>query len=313
MRRRSKFMVPGVLLGCLLAGAAHAQSLKFQPTDSDEPMEVTADNGLELQQDNKRAIARGNARLVQGDVSVHADELTADYRTRADGENEVYRIFASGHVTMKSTSETATGDAAIYDFDKAVLVLEGEVVRLVNDDGSVTANQALQYWSNERVAVAEGTAVAVDKQRHRISGDKLIAFFREDGASPDRSMSGNRSLSSTPARGEIVYVQAFGNVRMETPKETIHSERGTYNIETGIATLDGSVKITRDKNQLGGGFAVVNVKGGTSRIFSSAAQAGMARTKENVRVKALIAPKTQPDGGPTAATKAEAGAASERP
>ncbi len=311
MTRCRSLALSGIFLGCLLAGAVQAQSLKFQPQDSDQPMEVTADNGLELQQDNKRAIARGNARLVQGDVSVHADELTADYRTRADGENEIYRIFASGNVTMKSASETATGDAAIYDFDKAVLVLEGSVVRLVNDDGSVTANRALQYWSNERVAVAEGSAVAVDKQRHRISGDKLIAFFRE-GASTGGGASKNKSLSSAPARGEIIYVQAFGNVRMETPKETIRSERGTYNIEKGIATLDGSVKITRDKNQLGGGFAVVNVKGGSSRIFTNAAQAGMARTTENVRVKGLIAPKTQRDAAPAPAPSAGASAAGKR-
>jgi lipopolysaccharide export system protein LptA len=275
------------LLGCAgvfgLAAVSHAQSLKLE--SSDKPIDVTAEKGIELQQDNKRVIARGNAKAVQGEVTILGDELTADYRTRDDGSSEVYRVFAAGNVTMKSATETATGDAAVYDFDKGVLVMEGDDVSLVNPDGSVTAHRLLQYWSNDRVAVAEGSATALDKDKRRLSADKLIAFFRDaEGAPASGAAAAKRS------RGDITYIQAFGNVRMETAKEIVRGDRGAYNIDTGIATLDGSVKITQNKNQLGGGFAVVNVKGGTSRLYGSAKEAGMQGLSENTRVKALIAP-----------------------
>jgi lipopolysaccharide export system protein LptA len=254
---------------------------------------------MELQQDEKRAIAHGHARAVQGDVSVTADELIADYRTRPDGGNEVYRVYASGNVVMKSSSETATGPAAVYDFDKAVLVLEGDPVSLTSDKGKVFAHEALQYWANEHVAVADGHAYAEDKNQHKLYGDKLIAFFREDEATkPGATKTASAPKGPSPLtggdRGDITYVQGFGNVRMETANEIIRAERGAYNIDNGMATLEGGVKVTQGRNQLSGGFAVVNVKGGTSRVFGSAAQAGQPPLKENARVRALIAPKTTP-------------------
>jgi lipopolysaccharide export system protein LptA len=266
---------------------ALAQSLVFDAKNSDQSIEVNAERGIEWQQENKRFIARGNAVATQGDVSVAGDELIADYRSLVDGSNELYRVFASGNVTMKSASETATGDAAVYDFDKAVLVLEGDRVKLTTEDGSIMARRALQYWSNERVAVAEGAAMAEDAESRRLYADKLIAFFRQPEAGAPTNAAGR-------GRADIVFIQAFGNVRMETEKETVMGNRGNYNIESGIATLDGSVKITQDNSQLGGGFAVVNVKGGTSRLFGSAAEAGMQSPRENLRVRALIAPNTAP-------------------
>ncbi len=276
-----------------MVSPAYAQSLKFQPKNTAQPIEVSADNGLELQQEAKRAIARGNAKLVQGDVSVVADELIADYRD----DNDIYRVFATGHVTMKSATETATGEAAVYDVDKAVLVLTGDPVTLVSADGTVTAHKTLQYWANERVAVAEGNASAGDTQQRQIQGDKLIAFFREDGTSPQKGKK-SASINEPRNRGDINYVQAFGNVRMKTATEDIHSDRGAYNIDTSVATLDGNVRITRDKNQLNGGFAVVNVKGGVSKLFASAAQAGQPGMRDSTRVKALIAPDTKPGAAP---------------
>ena len=292
-----------LVLMFFVAGSAHAQSLRF--AGSEKPIEVTAEQGIELQQDNKRVIARGNAKAVQDDVTVTSDELIADYRTKeGSNEIEVYRVFASGNVIMKSASETATGEIAIYDFDKGVLVLEGKTVTLVSADGSVTAHRALQYWSNDGVAVAEGNAVAEDKDKRHLYGDKLIAFFKDQPkAAPDAK---KNVLPSN--KGDITLIQGFGNVRMETPKETVHGERGTYNIETGIATLDGGVKITQNNNQLGGGFAVVNVKGGTSRLFASAQAAGMQGVRENGRVAALIAPspKTEVAAPPVATPAAPA-------
>ena len=284
-----RFLI-AALVGVVLAAPACAQSLKFQPKNTESPIEVSADNGLELQQDLKRAIARGNAKLVQGDVSVVADELIADYR----GDNDIYRVYAIGHVTMKSASETATGAAAVYDVDKAVLVLTGDPVTLVSNDGTVTAHQTLQYWANERVAVAEGNASAGDTQQRQIHGDRLIAFFREDGAAKPSNSKAKAGMNQPRGRGDINYVQAFGNVRMSTSNEDIRSERGAYNIDTGMATLEGNVRITRDKNQLNGGFATVNVRGGVSKLFASAAQAGQPGMRENARVKALIAPSTKP-------------------
>lgn len=279
----------------VLSAPAFAQSLTFMPQDSDQPIVVDAEKGIEVQTDARRVIARGNAKASQGEVSIVGDELIAYYRARPQGGDEVYRVFAAGNVSMRSAEETATGESAVYDFDKGVLVLEGKLVRLANPDGTVTAHKALQYWAAERVAVAEGDAVAEDSEKRRVFADKLIAFFREDspGAKPAAKAPG--VATAARGRGDITFLQGFGNVRVETAKETVRGERASYNIETGIVTLDGNVKLTQNQNVLSGGFAVVNVRGGTSRIYGSAKEAGMAGTRENPRVRALIAPSATPD------------------
>lgn len=296
-----------LILAVLLTAAsapAFAQSLTFMPQNSDQPIVVDAEKGIEVQTDARRVIARGNAKASQGEVSIVGDELIAYYRSRPQGGDEVYRVFAAGNVTMRSAEETATGETAVYDFDKGVLVLNGKLVRLANADGTVTAHEALQYWATERVAVAEGDAVAEDSEKRRVFADKLIAFFREDTPvlKPGAKAQPTGVAGAARGRGDITFLQGFGNVRVETPKETVRGERASYNIQTGIVTLDGNVKLTQNQNVLSGGFAVVNVRGGTSRIYASAKEAGMAGTRENPRVRALIAPSSKPD--PTTAAPA---------
>lgn len=287
------------LLAVFAAAPAAAQSLTFQPKDSDQPIVVDAESGIEVQQDTQRVIARGKARAAQGDVSIVGDQLIAHYRTNADGSNEVYRVFAAGNVTMKSTDETATGTSAVYDFDKAVLVLEGDTVSLANADGTVTAKKALQYWATERVAVADGDAFAEDSEKRRVYADKLVAFFREDA--PGAKPAAKAVAAAGRARGDITYIQGFGNVRVETPKETVRGQRATYNVDTGIVTLDGNVRMTQSNNILSGEYAVVNLRGGRSQVFSTR-QAGMTGTRENARVRALIAPSSkEPVSAPSSA------------
>lgn len=292
-----------------IATAAEAQSLSFTPKNKD-PITVTAEQGLEWQQNEKRFIARGNAKAVQGDVNVVADELTAYYRDKADkappkpaadgapsdaaedkvNNSQVYRVDAVGKVTITSGTDVATGAAAVYDFDKAVLVLQGDPVTLTTSDGIVTAHKTLEYWSNERVAMAEGDAVAVDSDKtlgRRLKADKLTAYFRDDAAANGAKKVGAKKKDQ---KRDITQIVGNGNVVLTTKAEVVRGDRANYNIDSGMATVDGSVKMTRDNSQLNGGFAVVNVNSGVSRLYGSAAEAKTPGFVEPARVKALLAP-----------------------
>ena len=278
-----QILVIGVALSFAAPFAAFGQSLSFTSKDPNKPIQVTADQGIEWQQTDKRFIARGNAKATQGDINVTADELTAHYRETKSGATEVYRVDAIGRVTIASKDETASGAAAVYDFDKEVLVIEGSPVTLSTPTGKVTAQQAIQYWSKEKVAVAEGDAEAQDETRD-IKADKLTAFFAEAKPGADKS---------SMRQGDIRLVVANGNVLLRTEKETARGDRGEYNRETGIAKIEGKVSLTQGQNQAQGGFAVIDTKAGTSRLFGSAAEAKTSSPGNNTRVKALIAPKPQ--------------------
>ena len=284
MRQAARHAVMLGLALAVLPAAAMAQSLSFTSKDPDKPIEVTADAGIEWQQTDKRFVARGNAKARQGELSVAADELTAHYRDTAGGATEIYRVDAIGNVRIASASETATGGAAVYDFDKAVLVIEGKPVTLTTTSGKVTADEAIQYWAKERVALADGNAEAEDGSR-RIRADRLTAFFRGAPA--------GGGTASGLRQGEIRLVQAEGNVVLRTAKETVRGSRGEYNRDTGIAKLEGQVMMTQGDNQLQGGFAIVDTKAGTSRLFGSAAEANTSSPRPGARVRALIAPKPQ--------------------
>ena len=79
----------------------------------------------------------------------------------------------------------------------------------------------------------------------------LTAHFRKDAKGKSR----------------VSQVDAFDNVVITTPDEIVRSDRGVYDVETGIAKLTGSVKITRGTNQLNGEYAEVNLNTGVSRLF----------------------------------------------
>lgn len=279
-----RVFVAAALLACL-PSLVTAQTLSFRSDDPDQPIEVFANRGIEWQQEQRRFIARGDARATQGDVEVMADELVAHYRDGDGGSTDVYRVDAIGNVTIKSAGETATGSAAAYDFDQAVLVIEGSPVTLDTVDGSVTATDTIQYWEQDNVAVAEGNATAL-KDGQRLTADTLTARFKE--------LPAGQAEGADQRSGELSRIEGFGNVRLESKGDIILGDRGRYDLESGIATLDGNVRITSDSNQLSGGFAVVDTNKGVSTLYANATEAGIPGPGNAPRVRALLVP--QPKG-----------------
>lgn len=236
------------LLACVLGPPAGAQGLNF--ATGDQPLEISADNGIEWQQEALVFLARGNAVAVRGQVRVRADVLRAYYRITPDGETSIIRLDAEGHVRISSPGETAYGERGVYDMENAILVLSGKGVRLVTESDEITAERQLEYWEKKQMVVARGNAVATRGDK-RLGADILSAYFRKDKNGKSR----------------IYRVEAFDDVKVVTANDIATGDRGVYNVETGIATLTGSVKITRGSNQLSGCVAEVNMNTNVSRIF----------------------------------------------
>ena len=114
----------------------------------------------------------------------------------------------------------------------------------------ISARDSLEYWEKRSRAVARGNAIAVRGDR-RLAADVLVGHFKKD-----------RNGTS-----KIYEIEAFDNVLISSPEEIVRAEHGIYNIESGIAVLTGSVKITRGENQLNGASARVNLNTGVSSII----------------------------------------------
>ncbi len=278
------------------------------------PVEVTSEDGIEWRQQEQVVIARGNARAVRAGVTLDADRLIARYRPRSGqaaqatatsgdagmgGSNEIWRMEAEGNVRIRTATDRAAGDRAVYDMDQAVMVLTGRNLWLETPDNRITARDSLEYWANRRMAVARGNAVVVSKDDRRIRADVLVAYFLEDPpqGQPRPAPQRRPQQASAPgvpgAPGEnsrIEKVEAFGNVEIRTPTEVVRGERGVYDPGTGMARLIGNVRITRGDNQLNGQEAIVNLQTGVARLVSAPGQ----------RVQGLIVPEGEgsrmPDG-----------------
>lgn len=238
------------------------------PVQSDKPIEVYAYEGIEWDQNGETYIARGNARAIQGDVTIYGSVLTARYRKGADGGSEIWRLDAEGKVRIESPRGIVYGDKAIYDMDTAILVVTGKNLKLVTTKETVTARDSLEYWQLKDMFVARGNALAVLEDR-KIKADILTAHLRKD----------------ENEESKVYRVDAFGSVLITTPTDIARGEKGVYFTDTGIATLTGAVKITRGDNQLNGEIAEVNMNTGVSRILAGAKKGGKSKP-----VRALIVP-----------------------
>jgi len=244
-----------------------------------QPLKIDADSGIEWHQNDRAYVARGNAKATRGNVSVRANTLTAFYRPRAgapdpnQGSNEIYRVVAEGRVILASTTQTVTGDRAVYDLDQGVVVVTGKDLRLTTPTDLITARDSLEWYETKGQAVARGNAVAIRDDR-RLNADVLVAFVERP--------------QNAPAR--INRVDAHGGVHVSTPTEIARGRSGVYNLDTGLVTLTGNVSITRGENEIKGETAVVDLNNNVSRMLPGANTGG--------RVQGLIIPGSNTPGAP---------------
>jgi lipopolysaccharide export system protein LptA len=252
------------------------------------PIAITASEGIEWRQEQREVIARGNARAVRQNVTVTADRLVAFYRPKNGqapqpaqsvangsdtGGNEIYRVQAEGNVRIFTPTDQVLGDRAVYDLDKAVLVVTGRALKLTTPSDVLTARDSLEYWSQKHMAVARGNAIVVTNDGRRLAADTLVAYT-SDAPAPAQTQPAAQQNSEDPlaASGKLQKVDAFGNVTVRTVTDTAIGDRAVYVPDTGIARLAGRVRITRGQNQLDGTEAEVNMKTGIARLLAGTSE-----------------------------------------
>jgi len=301
------------------AAAQPADDIGFSRGNSSQPLDVTADESIEVSKDAKEIIARVNAKSVRGNTTITSDIQTAYYRDKkpvdgADpnaktkaapapsapgaapgatpapasgdgtgtGGSEVWRVTADGNVHIFTPTQNAYGDHADYNIDDAVVVLTGDHLKMTTPQDIVTARDTLEYWENKHQAVARGDAVAIRTDKgHRIQADTLVADFGE-----------NKQKQMV-----IQVVHGYDHVVLTTATDVVTGDRGDYVVETGIVTVTGSVKITRGGNQFDGNYAVVNLNTGISKLLS--APTGKPADRQ-VRGLFVPTPKKAPPAPPSA-------------
>ncbi len=261
--------------------------------DSKNPISIEADQGIEWQQTNHVYIARGHATAKRGNGTVTADTLIAHYRPVAKGQagnvqtdasktdafdsgTQIYLVEADGHVELTGAdNQHAYGDHGVYDVDAGTMVLTGKDLRLITRQDTVTARDSLEWHDKEQVAVARGDAVAV-REGKRIRADVMTAAVTRDEKGAQH----------------ISRIDAQGDVTVSSQDQSGRGDSGVYNVDTGITTLIGHVKLTRGPNELRGQYAVVDMNKGIYRLLGAPPSETLTSSRPT-RVEGLFVPRQQ--------------------
>jgi lipopolysaccharide export system protein LptA len=282
----------GLLLACAPAGFAAAQEADavtdstadstadsgggFGLDDGDEPIEISAENGIEWKRDARTYTARGNALAQQGETSIAADTLIA----YLDDNDEIASWEAIGNVKIRTKRSTSYGDRAEYQESSRVMILTGGNLKVETDSETVTARDQIEYWRDSDAVVAKG-AVVIVREDTTIHADEATGYFRDDADSGD-AVNDDGDTGS-----DLSQLDARGHVRVDRKDQTTFSDKLAYNPDTEIAILTGNVVINSKDNRYTGGRAELDMKNDISRLLPASGQ----------RVHTLI--KSKKDKAPT--------------
>ncbi len=165
----------GIILAgslALAAAGAVAQQAQEQPAsalkghNSNAPIDVTSQR-IEVQDRADRAVFSGNVHPTQGELSLETPRLTVAYSGGSD-KLQINRLDAAGGVVVHSPSETARGDIGIYDLDRKLITLLGNV-QLIREQNTVSGARLVIDLDSGR-AVIDGGPPGVNQSGGRVTG-----------------------------------------------------------------------------------------------------------------------------------------------
>jgi lipopolysaccharide export system protein LptA len=115
----------------VVAGAQHLRAQSIAALNSQAPVNYAADR-IELQDKQKRVVLSGNVDITQEDLRMRAARTTVAYTD--DGALRIQRIDATGGVIVTRGGERASGDVAVYDFNRKLITMLGDVSLLRGTD-----------------------------------------------------------------------------------------------------------------------------------------------------------------------------------
>ena len=165
--RRAFLLLTAIAAAAGIGGLAQAQGpvSALRGHDSNAPIDVASDR-IEVQDRSDRAIFAGNVVVRQASLTLATDRLTVAYSSA--GGVQIRRLDASGGVVVRSPSETASGDFGIYDLDRRLITLVGDV-RLSRRGSEVMGSRLVIDLDSGR-AVIDGGPPGVGQNGGRVTG-----------------------------------------------------------------------------------------------------------------------------------------------
>ncbi len=165
MRKAILPIIAAAVAGVAALAQAQAPISALKGHDSSAPVDVSA-NRIEVQERADRALFVGDVHVKQGELTLDTARLTVAYQSA--GGVQINRLDASGGVVVRSPSETARGRFGVYDLDRKLITLVGDVV--LTRGGSQIVGSRLVIDLDSGRAVIDGGPAGVNQSGGRVTG-----------------------------------------------------------------------------------------------------------------------------------------------
>ncbi|WP_228242404.1 LptA/OstA family protein [Porphyrobacter sp. GA68] len=111
--------------GTLAVAAAYGVNAQaFAGQDTNAPVDFAADR-IQLQDRENRVVLTGGVVIRQAALTLRAERALINYTDT--GGLQIDRLTATGGVTVTRNNETVRGQVAVYDFDRRLITMSGDV------------------------------------------------------------------------------------------------------------------------------------------------------------------------------------------
>jgi lipopolysaccharide export system protein LptA len=120
----ARWSLAGFVLTLAALGGIHLSAQAIAGHNSNAPVSFAADR-IELQDRQNRVVLSGGVEITQAGLTLNAARTIVNYSDA--GTLQIQRIMATGGVTVQRGGERARGNVAVYDFNRRIITMAGDV------------------------------------------------------------------------------------------------------------------------------------------------------------------------------------------
>jgi lipopolysaccharide transport protein LptA len=208
--------------------------------DQDERVKIDSEIGYFDQKANTVRSEKNVKAVTSQGTTVLTESADYDFnKAYGKGDKDVYAFGDWGKLKAEGFEYHQTNDLLILN-GKSTIFSENRIVR---------ADRQIRYYRRDNRIEADGN-VRIEENDNVLYADKMIAFLTDNKAA------------------EIKKAEAYGNVRIVTPKGTAFGDEGMYLPATNDIELIGNVKLEQNGNIIYGAKAVTNLETSITHVLA---------------------------------------------
>ena len=118
--------------------------------NSDEPIEIFADEGIEWHKNKNKYVAIGNAKAISGSLSLKSDRIEAFYKDKENDGMNIKEVRARKNVVVEDNKmKIVGGDYAEYKTQKDYFLIQGKKIILTSESNILKSREKLEFWRSK--------------------------------------------------------------------------------------------------------------------------------------------------------------------